>query len=165
MSNSVRTPHTGSPLGSRGFDRRGIGRTEILVGVAVVAVVVLISVPLGLNMSKKSRRAEVPLNVDAIRTAEIEYQSAFSEFVAADAAPRPPHAVNAEAVPWAPSEGFKRLSWAPEQEMVRGSYSVQADRNGFTVTGACDVDGDGNRAIFTATVEQSAQMVSDSNIY
>lgn len=164
MSRSARTHRQTTRPGGL-LSRRGLGRTEILIGVAVVAVLALITVPLGVSMSKKSRRAEVPLNVDAIRTAEIEYQSAFSEYVPADAAPRAPHAVDADAVPWQPTDGFKRLSWAPEQDEVRGSYSVQATRDAFTVTGACDVDGDGNRAIFTATVEQGALMVSDGNVY
>lgn len=150
---------------ARAHARRGIGRTEILIGVAVVAVLVLISVPLGVSQSKHSRRAEVPLNVDAIRTAELEYQSAFSEFVSAEAAPRPPHAVDAEAVPWTPTAGFKKLSWAPEQATVRGSYSVQADRDGFTVNGACDIDGDGVRAVYSATREQEATMVSEPSVF
>lgn len=158
----MRRERTPCPRGSR---RRGIGRTEVLIGVAVVAALALITVPLGVSWSKKSARNEVPLNVDAIRTAEIEYQSAFSEYVSAEAAPRPPHAVDTELVPWAPTDGFRKLSWAPEQAEVRGSYAVQADRDGFTITGACDVDGDGNRALFTATREQEAHMVSEANTY
>lgn len=145
--------------------RRGVGRTEILIGVAVLAVLVLISVPLGVSMSKKSARAEVPLNVDAIRTAELEYRSAFSDFVGAEAAPRPAHAVNGEAVPWTPSEGFRKLSWAPEQEQVYGSYQVTTTPDGFKVTGVCDVDGDGQTARFEATQDQPAVMITDAGVY
>lgn len=152
-------------LGPRGSGRRGFGRTEILVGIAIAALLALVAVPWGLHQAKKSRRAEVPLLVDAIRMAELQYHSAFREYVPAEAAPRPPHAVDPTPVPWVPSAGFRELSWAPEQAEVRGSYSVQVDGGGFTVTGACDVDGDGNRAVYTATAEHEARRVSESNVY
>lgn len=145
--------------------RRGVGRTEVLVALAILVVLALVAVPWGLHESKKSRRAEVPLNVDSIRMAELQYHSAFREYVSAEAAPRSPHAVDPTPVPWEPSAGFRELSWAPEQARVRGSYSVQATADGFTVTGACDVDGDGNRAVYTATADQEARMVSDANTF
>jgi len=155
-------PSTHAP---RGRDRRGFGRTEVLVAVAIAAVLAVVAVPWALHQTKKSRRAEVAVLVDAIRMAELQYYSAFREYVPAEAAPRPPHAVDPTPVPWVPSEGFRELSWAPEQAAVRGSYSVQVDADGFTVTGACDVDGDGNRAVYTATAEHGARRVTDANVY
>jgi len=137
--------------------RRGeIGRTEILIGVAVVAVLALIAVPLGLNRAKNSKLSEVPLNVDLIRVSEIKYASAFNKFIPATAAPREAHAVDAEFVKWEPSAGFKKLSWAPETEEVRGSYQVRTTDAGFEVEGVCDVDGDGQRAVFKATQDAEA---------
>jgi len=146
--------------------RRGeIGRTEILIGVAVVAVLALIAVPLGLNRAKNSKLSEVPLNVELIRVSEIKYESAFNKFVPATSAPREAHAVDAELVKWAPSDGFKKLSWAPDAEEVRGSYQVSTTDDGFTVEGACDVDGDGQRAIFKATKEAEAAATTESGVY
>jgi hypothetical protein len=146
--------------------RRGeVGRTEILVAVAVLAVLTLIIVPVIWSFSRNSRREEVPLNVDAIRATELSYHKAFSEFLSADAAPRPPHAVDAEAVPWVPSDGFRRLGWAPADAEVRGSYSVTATRTGFTVNGACDVDGDGHRALYQADAEHPAAATTDNGVY
>jgi len=142
--------------------RRGeIGRTEILIGVAVVAVLALIAVPLGLNRAKNSKLSEVQVNVDLIRISEINYASAFSKFVPATAAPREPHAVDEELVKWVPSAGFKKLSWAPETEEVRGSYQVRTTDDGFEVEGVCDVDGDGQRAVFKATKDATAQQTND----
>lgn len=142
-----------------------IGRNEILIGVAVVVVLVLIAVPIAVSSSKSSRRDEVPLNVNGIRTAEIQYQEAFGEYVPAAAAPRALHAVDAEPMTWEPTDGFKKLSWAPEGEQVLGAYQVQADSDGFKVTGACDVDGDGERAVFEATADQEATAVSEASVY
>lgn len=142
-----------------------IGRNEILIGVAVLAVAILILVPVLLSSSKSGRRDEVEALVNAIRQAEIDYHDAFGEYVSADAAPRPPHAVGPDPVPWAPTEGFRKLSWGPEAEEVYGSYQVQADKKGFKVIGSCDVDGDGQRAIFEATHEEPAKLVTGSGVY
>jgi len=141
------------------------GRNEILIVIAVIAVLILVAVPLLLSGNKTGQRDEVPLNVNAIRTAEIQYHDAFGDYISAEAAPRPPHAVDATAVPWEPSRGFRRLSWSPETEEVLGSYSVSATRDGFTVSGACDVDGDGARATFEATLDDEAKATSADNVY
>jgi type II secretory pathway pseudopilin PulG len=142
-----------------------LGRNEILIAVAVVAVLILVAIPLLLSGSKQGQLTEVPLNVNAIRTAEIQYHDAFGEYVSAEAAPRAPHAVDPNPIPWAPSRGFNRLSWAPETEAVVGSYSVTATSDGFTVFGACDVDGDGARATFEANLAQEAKATSAENVY
>jgi type II secretory pathway pseudopilin PulG len=141
------------------------GRNEILIVVAVIAVLILVAVPLLLSGNKNGARDEVPLNVNAIRTHEMQYHDAFGDYISADAAPRPPHAVDANPVKWEPSRGFSRLSWSPETEEVYGSYSVSASRKGFTVTGACDVDGDGVRATYEATLESEATATSPDNVY
>lgn len=151
--------------GSRRTFRRGVGRTEVLIGVAVVAVLALVSVPILLSTSKKSARAEVPLNVDAIRAAQLEYQSAFGNFIEADPAPRDPLAANGDAVAWEPSEGFRMLSWAPASAEVRGVYSVSVKRDDFTVTGICDVDADGTPARWQATRADSAKALTEPAVY
>lgn len=142
-----------------------IGRSQILVAVAVLAVAILVIVPLVVSSSKSSRLEEVEKNVNEIRQLEIDHRHAFGEYVSAEAAPRPLHQVDASLVPWMPSNGFRKLSWAPEAEQVLCSYQVQADNNGFKVTGACDVDGDGERAIFEATQDQEAHAVTGPGIY
>ncbi len=145
--------------------RGEVGRTEILVAVAVLAVLTLIIVPVIWSVSRNARRAEVPLNVEAIRMTEISYHKAFTEYLSADAAPRPPHAVDADAVPWVASDGFRRLGWAPADAEVRGSYSVTANKKGFTVHGACDVDGDGHRALYQADTDHEATATTDNGVY
>jgi type II secretory pathway pseudopilin PulG len=141
-----------------------IGRSQILVGVAVIAVAILIIVPIVVSSSKSSRLEEVEKNVNAIRIAEIQYHEAFGEYVSAEAAPRPSHAVDANQVPWVATNGFRKLSWAPDTEQVIGSQ-VQADKDGFKVIGACDVDGDGERAVFEATKDEEAHAVTGAGVY
>jgi len=142
-----------------------IGRNEILVGVAVLAVAILIVVPIFVSSNKSSRLDEIRENVEAIRQAELQYHDAFGSYVSADSAPRPQHAVDPNPVAWAPTEGFRKLSWAPGSDAVLGSYQVQADKQDFKVIGACDVDGDGTKAVFEATRDEPAHAVTPSGVY
>ena len=143
-----------------------IGRNEILIGVAVVALLLLIAVPLMINKGKKSRRAEVPLLVKAIHQAEVDYNAAFEGYQACEAAPRAMHAVTKDPVAWASNRGYDRLAWAPETTEVYGAYKVAVDDDGFTVSGACDIDGDGERALFQAAkADTDAVMTSEANVY
>ena len=143
-----------------------IGRNElILIGAVVLAVALLVLVPFLLSSGKAEHREECRLQVEAIRQAELQYQEAFGEFVGAEPAPRAPTAVGPEPVAWQPTEGFRKLSWAPEAEEVYGSFQVAATREGFTVTGTCDVDGDGERAVFQATKDEEAHAVTASSVY
>lgn len=145
--------------------RRGVGRTELTIGGVVVAVLALIAIPLMMSMGKQSKRDEVLRNVESIRTVQIAHKEAFEEYIPADSAPRAPGEVNAETVPWKPTKGFVKLSWAPEEEMVRGSYEVITTKTGFTVKGTCDIDGDGKKAVFKATESQAAMLVTEEGVY
>lgn len=143
-----------------------IGRNEILIGVAVIALLLLIAVPFGISKSKKTRRAEVPLIVKAIHQAEVDHHAAFGGYQECEAAPRAMHAVTKDPVPWKSNRGYDKLSWKPESAEVYGAYKVEATGDGFTVTGACDIDGDGERALFTAGKDDAdAVMSTEANIY
>jgi hypothetical protein len=133
--------------------RRGIGRTEIIVGVAVVAVLLLIAVPLVMRMSSSSSRTEVPLIVDAIRQAELDYHRQFGDFVSAESTPRAPHLVDGTAIPWANNRGFDTIGLKLPDGIteVYGSYKVTASKDGFVVVGTSDLDGDGARAVYEAS--------------
>ena len=152
-------------------DRRGemeIGRNEVLIGVAVVGVLLLIAVPFGISKAKKSKRGEVPLLVQAIHATEVTHAAAFKDegYVAAEAAPRAMHAVSDETVPWASNRGYDRLAWAPESAEVYGAYKVTLEGDGFTVHGACDVDGDGERALYAQGKDAAeAAMGTEANIF
>jgi type II secretory pathway pseudopilin PulG len=142
-----------------------IGRNELLVGVAVLLVAILIVVPIFVWSNKANSLDEALQNVEAIRQAEVQYHEAFTSYVSAAAAPRAPHLVNGEAAAWVPTEGFRKLSWAPITDSVACSYQVQADRAGFKVMGSCDLDADGRRATVEATEAEAAHVVSEAGVY
>jgi hypothetical protein len=141
------------------------GRKEMIAVVAVLAVATLVVVPVVLSNNRRHRREEVPRIVDAIRQAEIDYHDAFGDYVSAEAAPRPPHEVGPDAVPWQPTEGYRKLSFSPDAENVYGSYQVQAESGGFKVVGTCDVDGDGERAVFEATLDEPARPITAAGVF
>ena len=99
-------------------------------------------------------KREVMLNVKAIKTAEIQYESAYSSFVPCDEYPA--RVSGKEAQDWvtADSGGFEVLNWRPDGD-VYGSYSVKTTGSGgrtdFTVIGVIDIDGDGEFTTYTAT--------------
>ncbi|MCB9677006.1 MAG: hypothetical protein H6737_17955 [Alphaproteobacteria bacterium] len=142
-----------------------LDRTKMIIGAVVLLVGIVVLTVVFSGVNKKSLRAEVPTNVESIRQAEIEYHGAFESYVSAEAAPRDPLHVDSKAVAWKPSAGFEKLSWAPEQAEVRGSYSVNAKVDGFTVTGVCDVDDDQSQARFQATLDQEAHSLTDASVF
>lgn len=146
-------------------NRRGAGRTEAMIGVAVISLIGLVAVPLSVNMAQKAKRNELVINVESLRTVVVAHHDAFQEYVNAAAAPRPNFEVNATPMPWAPSDGFKKLSWAPEQPEVLGSYSVTVTSDGFKIIGTSDIDEDGIRAIVEASTSSPARLVTDDAVY
>jgi hypothetical protein len=132
----------------------------------VVLVLGGIVLVLTLRSGNGAAREELPRLVNSIRKFELDNYGPFQEYVSAEPAPRPAHAVDGNAVPWASNDGFDKLGWAPDDVgAVVGSYRVAATATGFTVTGTCDLDGDGERAVFVATEKEEAKAVSDPSVY
>jgi hypothetical protein len=146
-------------------DPRGASSRSVLLGVAALAIAGLLSIPLWLWSARRASRDEVVRTVESIRVAEIENRRAFGEYVGADAAPRAPYAVDATPVPWVPGEGFERLHWRPPSDQVLGSFRVVLTASGFVVHGACDVDGDGERALIEATESAPARLLTPPGVY
>ena len=135
-----------------------------LGGIGVFGVLAAIAIPNFVAMQLKAKRAEVPANVDGIKMAELSYDAAFDGFVAVPAEPRGPASVGKEPKAWESTGDWSRLGWTPD-EPVRGSYWVDVTPGGFTVHGVCDVDGDGERAEFIATVDTNATMQTGRDVY
>jgi type IV pilus assembly protein PilA len=134
--------------------------------VPVVGILAAIAIPNFIDMQFRAKRAEVPPNVDGIKTAEIAYEAAFDEYVAAGPSPVDAWQVGRDPRVWTSDEGFTALGWEPSGQ-VRGAYWVEVAPDGtdFTVYGVCDVDGDGDLATYMATRSMSASMQTGSYIY
>jgi hypothetical protein len=114
-------------------------------------------------MQYRAKRAEVPGNVDGIKTAMLAYESASGGLVS-EPLPRPDASPGKEARAWRNGSGFDSLGWAPEGE-VRGSYVIRSEGSDFVIKGFCDVDGDGTQAVFTATRNTNAVQTTAQTAY
>ena len=135
-----------------------------LLMLGTVVVLAVIAVPNYLSMNQKAKRAEIPLNLKGIKMAQLAYQQEFDVYVSAR--PYPPYP-SKTTQPWmrSASDGFAVMDWSPDGD-VRGSYWVDVGPTNFTVTGICDVDGDGVFATYVATKSENPNApITAPNIY
>jgi hypothetical protein len=129
-----------------------------LMAVPVIGILAAIAIPNFVTMQYRAKRAEVPPNVDGIKTALIAYEAAFDKFLPIrDPVPVDPLMLGKGPHDWPAGTAFDELGWSPYGQ-VRGTYWVEVSPDGldFTVYGVCDVDGDGDQATYTATKTTSA---------
>ena len=144
--------------------RKGFSLVELMIVVAIIGILAAIAIPNFISMQAKSKRAEVPSNVDGIKTAELAYDASFDAYVDAPT-DSPTGAGNKAQIAWSAGHdaGFDTLGWSPDGD-VRGLYRVDADNSSspatFTVTGTSDVDGDGNSANYTASPSKNATLAA-----
>ena len=143
-----------------------VGLVLVCGGLSVAGVVAAIAIPNFVAMQNKAKRAEVPSNVDGIKTAQLAYDAAFDEFVPAGPHPVRPEELDENPRSWSREEGFDTLGWGPDGD-VRGTYMVEVERGGrdFVVHGWIDADGDGEPAHYTARRSTNAALVTPNDVY
>lgn len=142
------------------FNKKGFTLVELMIVVAIIGILAAIAIPNFVAMQYRAKRAEVPGNVDGIKTAQMAYDAAFDTFInQATFVPRTIAGAAADKiqVDWtATGTGFSTLGWAPDGK-VRGAYKVASTSStDFLVTGQCNVDGDGVIAQYTASKTTNA---------
>ncbi len=147
------------------LNKKGFTLVELMIVVAIIGILAAIAIPNFVAMQYRSKRAEVPPNVDGIKTAELAYDAAFDSFIQETTA-RPDSSPGKAQRVWTSGSNFDTLGWAPDGK-VRGSYTVASTSStDFLVTGWCDVDGDGSSATYTATKSiNSVFKGTDVNVY
>ena len=152
------------------MNRKGFTLVELMIVVAIIGILAAIAIPNFVNMQYRAKRAEVPSNVDGIKTAQLAYEASFDQFVA-ETTPQPDEDPGKAQRPWNNETNFATLGWGPDGD-VRGSYSTNtaSDGTGFKIEGTCDVDGDGNDATYNADHSTSSSMNAtlssgDTNVY
>ncbi len=143
---------------------RGFSVIELMVLLALICIVAAIGVPNFIEMQYRAQRAEVPANLEGIRYSAIAYQTAHGRVVTEEI-PRPDAFPGQRERPWKAGSRFDDLGWEPEGE-VRGSYAIAARAPAaFTVKGFCDVDGNGEQAVFEGSEQSAVTALSGSSVY
>ena len=145
------------------MNRKGFTLVELMIVVAIIGILAAIAIPNFVDMQYRAKRAEVPSNVDGIKTAELAYEASFDAFVEHFSF-HPNSSPNKQQRSWTSGSSFDTLGWGPDGD-VRGSYNVATGGTDFYVGGNCDVDGDGNSAFYSATKTINATMATLSNTY
>jgi len=142
----------------------GFSVIEFMILVALVCIVAAIGVPNFIEMQYRAQRAEVPTNIDGIRAAAVAYKSAHGRMMTEDI-PRPDAFPGSRERPWKAGTRFDELGWKPEGT-VRGSYTISTTTSAeYRIKGYCDVDGDGNQAVYTATSMDGAMPQTGPTVY
>jgi type IV pilus assembly protein PilA len=146
------------------FNRKGFTLVELMIVVAIIGILAAIAIPNFVAMQYRAKRAEIPANVDGIKTAEIAYDAAFDQYIQQTGF-HPSASVGKAQATWTAGSAFDTIGWAPDGK-VRGSYKlVSISSTDFLVTGISDVDGDGVQASYTAQKSINTVPTTTNNIY
>jgi prepilin-type N-terminal cleavage/methylation domain-containing protein len=131
----------------------GFTLVELMIVVAIVAILAAIAIPSYLRFQSKAKTAEATNNLGAIRAAEETYRAENDTYLACTASPAG-GGVNATPVAWVDAGGFTAIGFVPDGD-VRYLYAVAVpSATTYTATATGDLDADGVAAVYTVTESQ-----------
>lgn len=149
----------------------GFTLIELMITVSIVGILSAIALPEYEQLLQRSKRTEIPMNVDGVRTVEVGYQAEWGVYTSC--AIQPPNVPGRVAQPF-PATPFTSLDWnllgwVPDG-WAYGQYEaiaidVEGDITSFFVNGYSDIDGDGNLAHFQASEAVKPLMMTSNLTY
>jgi len=134
----------------------GFTLVELMIVVAIVAILAAIAIPSYLRFQSKAKTAEATNNLGAIRAAEETYRAENDSYMVCVASPVG-GGTDAVADAWADAGGFTDIGFVPDGD-VRYLYAVGAGGAGiattYTATATGDLDTDTVAAVYTVTESQ-----------
>ena len=150
--------------------RHGFTLIELMIVVAIVGILAAIAIPNFLQMMLRAKRAELPANLDGVRTAEVGYHAEWGEFTSVQATPTAVPGRGTTVFTGSGYTGFEMLGWSADGQ-VRGIYMATAANTSvsaaddFTATAQTDVDGDSNYVEYMANRARKAEMLTQNNVF
>jgi len=151
-------------------NRKGFTLIELMIVVAIIGILAAIAIPNFLAMQLRAKRAELPSNLDGIRTAQKAYHAEWDSFSSASATPSSVPGRNQVNFTAGGFTSFQNLGWVADGK-VRGQYATTLSAaaasaaDDFTATATSNVDGDGNNAQYNCNRAEKAVMVTSNNVY
>lgn len=142
-----------------------------MVTVSIVGILATVAIPQYSSMLERTKRSELPLNLDGVRAVEVGYHAEWSVFTACALAP--------EEVPGRQQVSFpatittnldwNQLGWTPDGK-VYGQYEaiasdLQGDLATMELNAYSDIDGDGNLANYRSTNYLKPMMLTNTTVY
>lgn len=143
----------------------GFTLIELMVVVAIIALLSLVALPKYWKFQAKAKRAEAYLNLSALHTAEKLYWAEHGTYTDKLSGP--------DSLDWQP-EGQANYTYgfagAPNVSYLPGKSGVDlsdlnkythADNQGFTLAAIADIDGDGKFDVLTVDQNRDIKIVQD----
>ena len=149
-------------------NNKGFTLIELMIVVAIIGILAAIAIPNFIAMQMRAKRAELPTNVDGIRTAQKAYHAEWDKFTSATAAPTGTPLRTQEI--FTPTIQWALLGWQADGK-VRGKYQTTASNQAssqsddFLASGHGDVDGDSTPSLYTANRALKSKMDTANNVY
>ncbi len=155
----------------RGGHRSGFTLIELMITVAIVGILASIAIPQYEVFLLRSKRAELPLNIDGIRTVEQGYHAEWGYYTATELTPTVVPGRTRSSWPLGLDSDSKwtLLGWVPDGP-VYGQYQVTSntmagDLAEFEAHGWADLDGDGNLCHYMANPQVKPILLVDNLTY
>lgn len=150
---------------------RGFTLIELMIVVSIVSILAAIAIPQYEAMIVRTKRAEIPMNLDGMRSVEVGYHAEWDVFTSCSMLPA--NVPGRVAVPFgatmSTSLDWNQLGWVPDGR-VYGQYSITANDSlgelaTFHADGFGDIDGDGNLSHYRTTQDLKPVMLTPNVVY
>ena len=142
-----------------------------MIVVAIIGILASLAIPRYETFLYRAKRAELAMNLDAIRSNEVGYHAEWDVYTSCSLTPTEVPGRKAVAFPATISTNFdwNQLGWLPDGK-VYGQYEVAASDTfgldaSFEAHAYGDIDGDGNLSDYEASHDFKPVMLTANNIY
>ena len=150
---------------------RGFTLIELMIVVSIVGILSALAMPVHQQFLLRSKRAEMSMHLDAIRTSQEAYRAEWDVFTSCTILPLV--VPGRKALPFPATEttnyDWNLIGWVPDGATY-GQYQVTANAlqgqlANYTADAYADIDGDANLSHYVASTAYRPAMQTANNVY